>query len=174
MLEVEGLDWPGDEVITADQLLLILLVILVLLADLIVLQLVRGGGQAESEDSGRLLKQHFHVLLQVIDGQFFVFLLRQGHLLLLGLGLGLRFGLATGHEGFILIHGAAILDLGVVLGEWRSTCELRELLTLTSFCSLAFFSSSCWASRSFKYSSVYSLYFLVMSLHGERVTLSGS
>lgn len=174
MLEVEGLDWPGDEVITADQLLFVFLVFLVLLADLLILQLVGGGGQAESEDSGCLLKQHIHVLLQIVDSQFFVLLLRQGQLLLLGLGLGLCLGFATGHEGLILIHGAAILDLGVILDEWRSTCELRELLTLTSFCSLAFFSSSCWASRSFKYSSVYSLYFLVMSLHGEGVTLSGS
>jgi hypothetical protein len=67
MLEVEGLDWPGDEVITADQLLLVLLVLLVLLADLLILQLVGGGGQAEGEDSGCLLKQHFHVPLQVVD-----------------------------------------------------------------------------------------------------------
>jgi hypothetical protein len=75
MLEVEGLDWPGDEVVTADQLLLVLLVFLVLLADLLILELVRGGGQAESEDSRCLLKQHIHVLLQIVDSQFFVLLL---------------------------------------------------------------------------------------------------
>lgn len=48
----------------------------------------------------------------------------------------------------------------------ESFCELRELFTLTSPCSLAFFSSSCCASSSFKYSSVYSLYFFVMSSFG--------
>jgi hypothetical protein len=54
----------------------------------------------------------------------------------------------------------------------ESFCELRELLTLTSPCSLAFFYSSCWASSSFKYSSVYSLYFLVISLYRTKFTLS--
>lgn len=54
MLEVEGLDWPGDKVVAANEFLFVLLVLLILLSDLFVFEFVGGGGETEGEDGGRL------------------------------------------------------------------------------------------------------------------------
>lgn len=117
MLEVEGLHGTRNEVITANQLLLVLFILLVLLAYLFILQLVGGGRQIEGEDSGGLLQQNVDVLLQVLHGQLACVLLLVVLLLALQVSFRVDLGFAAAHERFLLVHRTAALHFRVVLGR---------------------------------------------------------
>lgn len=131
VLVVESLDGAGDEVVAADEALLVVFVFLVGLPDFCVFLVVGNGGKIESEDSRCLLQQDAYVLLEIVHRQLFVVLLLAFLLVLADFGLGVHFGLATRHEALLLVQRTAVLYLGVVLPDTLGTCELRELFTLT-------------------------------------------
>ena len=56
VLIVEGLDWPWDEVITANDFFLVLLIFLIFLPNLSIFFGIGGGGEVEGKNGGSFFK----------------------------------------------------------------------------------------------------------------------